>query len=236
MNHNQKVVNYYDATHIDYRALWTGSYDRAVHFGYYDNKTKNHSKALIRMNHELAESVKIKATDIILDSGCGYGGSAMWLAENYGCKVTGVTISPLQVRKAQKYIEERNLGNRVTVLEKDFMNTHLTDNSFTVYWALESLVHAEDRPGVLKEAYRLLQPNGRIVISEYLFRESPTLSQSETAYMEPWLLGWAMPKLLTKSEFITELMQAGFKKIIFKYIILTLLEILLFRRYNIVLP
>ncbi|HEY4513702.1 MAG TPA: hypothetical protein VJH69_00050 [Candidatus Paceibacterota bacterium] len=75
--HNQQVIDYYDATYIDFRVLWMGRSDRAIHFGYYDEYAKNHHTALIRMNEKLAESILINREDIVLDAGCGCGGSAV---------------------------------------------------------------------------------------------------------------------------------------------------------------
>ena len=213
MNQKQRVINYYEATHIDYRALWTGSDNRAVHFGYYDAQARNHGSALLRMNEVLAESVHITSTDTVLDAGCGYGGSAMWLAQKYGCRVTGITVSPLQAQKGQRYVRERGLEKIVKVLEDDYSNLNFKEDYFDVYWALESLVHAEDRDRVLEEAYRVLKPGGRIVIAEYTLRDDPMLTKAEQEYLTPWLRGWAMPKLLTGKVFVEALERGGFQEI-----------------------
>lgn len=213
MDHKQRVINYYDATHIDYRALWSGSVARAVHFGLYDEEARTHPQALIRMNAFLAEAVQISSIDKVLDAGCGYGGSAMWLAEKYGCSVTGVTVSPLQVEKGHKYIGERQLENKVAITEGDYGYLSFPENTFSVYWALESWVHAANRKEVCSEAYRVLQPGGRIVIAEYTLRDTPALNQSEKVYLQPWLDGWAMPSLLTTQQMRGVLSEAGFEDI-----------------------
>jgi cyclopropane fatty-acyl-phospholipid synthase-like methyltransferase len=213
MEQKQRVLNYYNSTHIDYRVLWVGSDARAVHFGYYDDTAVTHRQALARMNEVLASGAHIKSSDVVFDAGCGYGGSAMWLAEHIGCHVTGVTLVPLQVAKGQKYLRERGLSDRVTILEGDYGQTGFPDESFDVYWALESLVHAQDRREVLLEAYRLLKPGGRIVIGEYTYRETPLLREGERKYMQPWLSGWAMPELMTPSQYAQSLVSAGFKEV-----------------------
>lgn len=213
MNHKQKVINYYNATHIDYRALWTGTDDLAVHFGYYDERATNHREALMRINEVLADLITVSSEDKVLDAGCGYGGSAMWLAENFGSEVTGITLSPLQAAKGQRYVAERGLQSKVRILEGDYSNLPFQDETFDVYWALESWVHAENRQRVYAEAMRVLKPNGRIVIAEYTVRENPPLSGSERAYLEPWITGWAMQPLKTPTELTSELSQVGFSNI-----------------------
>ena len=107
MEHKEKVINYYNATYLDYRVLWSGSNDRAIHFGYYNEKVRNHRAAVLYLNEVVARTVDVKKTDSVLDAGCGYGGSVLWLTEHIGCDVTGVTLVPFQVDKGQQYIQER---------------------------------------------------------------------------------------------------------------------------------
>jgi tocopherol O-methyltransferase len=211
MEHKQRIINYYDATHIDYRVFWTGGDNRAVHFGYYDDRTQDHSSALARMNEVLAEAAGIAREDVVIDAGCGYGGSAMWLAEAYGCDVTGITLSPLQAAKGQRYVQERGLSDKVRIREGDYSDLGYKNGFFSVYWALESLVHAEDRKRVIAEANRVLKPDGRIAIAEYTLRSG--LSPSEKSYLMPWLNGWAMPGLLTREEYAKHLEEGGFMDI-----------------------
>ena len=207
------MIDYYQSTYSDYKNLWTGNRDLAIHFGYYDDKTKKHSDAVIRLNQVLAEYAKISKDDHVLDAGCGYGGSSIWLAQNIGCKVTGITIVPFQVEIGSREIQNRQLSDKVELLNQDFTNINFPNETFSVYWALESIVHAQDRSKVLSEAHRLLKKDGRLIVAEYTYREGPSLSKAELNYMNPWLNGWAMPQLLTKSEYERQLAEAGFKNI-----------------------
>src|SRR5690349_10944748 len=83
----------------------------------------------------------------------------------------------------------------------DYTQITYPDASFDVVWALESLVHTEDRHAFVEEVYRILRPGGCLLISEYLLREQPPLSQEEIASLTPWIDGFAMTPLHTPSDY-----------------------------------
>ena len=51
-----------------------------------------HGKGVIA-TEELASMLQPKASDHLLDIGCGIGGPARWIAAKYGCQVTGVDLT-----------------------------------------------------------------------------------------------------------------------------------------------
>lgn len=167
------------------------------------------------MNAVLASFAHVGAHDRVLDAGCGYGGSSFWLAEHIGCEVVGIGIVPFHIERARSEARRRKLEAKTSFLRRDYVHTKFSDASFDVFWALESVVHAADKKAVVKEAHRILRPGGRLVIAEYLLRESPGLSDSERAELNPWLEGWTMPRLETKSEYETLLNEAGFASVEF---------------------
>jgi sarcosine/dimethylglycine N-methyltransferase len=52
-----------------------------------------HGKGAVA-TEELAAMLQPKARDHLLDIGCGIGGPARWIAAKYGCRVTGVDLTP----------------------------------------------------------------------------------------------------------------------------------------------
>jgi tocopherol O-methyltransferase len=208
-----RVVDYYKNTRLDYWILWMGRNDLAVHFGYYDKKVNNHRKSLLRMNEVMADSVNISSKDTVLDLGCAYGGSSIWLAKTRGCQAVGLTIVPEQVEKGNQFVKKLGVANKVSLKHADYAQIPFSNQSFDVVWGLESLVHAEDRMLVYREAYRVLKDGGRLVLAEYLLRENPSLFPQEQAMIEPWLQGWAMPGLLTPGKYQECLNDAGFSSI-----------------------
>src|SRR5262245_39591299 len=85
------VVRYYDGTWFDYRWLWLNSENNAIHFGYHDGRRRSHADSLLNTNRVLADIAPVGPGDRVLDAGCGIGGSSMWLAQQRGATVVGIT-------------------------------------------------------------------------------------------------------------------------------------------------
>ena len=205
-----RVIAYYESTNFDYEHFWADRKAQAIHFGYHDPPNLSHRQALLEMNRQLAQVASIRAVDKVLDAGCGYGGPAVWLAENIGCQVTGLTVVPYQVAKARRLARQSTAEDRLDFLERDYTDTCLRTESYDVVWAVESVVHCDDKASFVREAHRLLRPGGRLVIAEYLLREHPPLDAHEHAELQPWLDAWMMPDLLTAGEYADHCSRAGF--------------------------
>lgn len=208
----KSIVSYYDNTRLDYRILWFGSKNRAVHFGYYDHNVKTHDAALLNLNKVMAEKSGVRNGDLILDAGCGHGGSAIWLAENYDVHVEGITLVPHQVKKAQKSARLGKLQHRVSFSVQDYTKTNFADESFSLVWACESVCHAMDKKKFYQEAYRLLKPGGRLICADYFRTERPLPAAGEKL-LHQWLDGWSIIDLDDFTEHKSYAMQCGFTDI-----------------------
>jgi len=207
--YRKSIVNYYDATQLDYSILWFGKKNRSVHFGYYDQEVKTHDEALLNLNKVLAQKGEVKDGDIILDAGCGQGGSSVWLAENYDVQVSGITLVPHQVKKAKKNALENGVAHRVSFSEQDYTLTDFEDESFSVIWACESMCHASEKVNFYKEAFRLLKPGGRLVCADY-FRTARPLAPEGEKLLHAWLNGWSIHDIDTIQEHQSHAHECGF--------------------------
>lgn len=209
---NQKdVAAYYDQTEVHYRRFWNLEQSKALHYGIWKSDTRSFSESLENTNRELAESAEITQTDTVLDAGCGVGGSAIFLAKRFGCKVTGISLSAKQILKAKQNAKIANLQHLLQFEEKNYCKTGFPENSFDVVWALESVGSAADKVEFIKEAARLLKKGGRIIVADY-FKTSNEAIDKEPL-MKTWLNGWAISDIETTSNFKKELQNAGFSKI-----------------------
>ena len=127
-----KIIDYYDRCEGDYRRFWDLDHSCAMHAGYWDEKTRTLRQALRRENEVLAAIAGIKAGEHILDAGCGVGGSSIFLAKNFDCKVLGISLSAKQVATAIQIAHREGLQEKVTFQVKDYSCTDLPAHSFDV--------------------------------------------------------------------------------------------------------
>jgi tocopherol O-methyltransferase len=208
---NELIKDYYNYTLKCYRIFYHRD-SNAVHYGFWDKSTKNHKEALINVNKFLAEILKIKSGDTILDAGCGIGGSAIWLAKHFHVNVVGITISDRQYNEAKILSEKNNVPNKTKFYIRDYTNTYFDDGSFSVVWAIESICYADNKIEFLKEAYRLLKEGGRIIINDvFLLRKNKGLQ--EKIFYDLFLNGFVISNLSFASDFKKSLKEVGFKDI-----------------------
>ena len=134
MSQAEKVIQYYQGTQRDYKWFWMSSNSLAMHFGYYDETVRTHDSSLLKMNEVLARYAQITSHDHILDAGCGFGGSTIWLARMFGCQVKGINIVPEQVEEAQHFARHHQVSDLTQFARMDFTRTTYADASFDVVW------------------------------------------------------------------------------------------------------
>ncbi|MBI5915463.1 MAG: methyltransferase domain-containing protein, partial [Bacteroidetes bacterium] len=195
---NEDITNYYDHTETHYRQFWKLDASMGLHYGIWDASTKNLAQAILNTNLQLAQLGQIKSTDVVLDAGCGVGGSAIFLAKNYGCQVTGITLSRRQVKNAFSYAEEKGVGHLVRFEQMDYTKTRFPDGHFDVVWAIESMQTASDKNLFFKEMRRILKPGGRLLMAD-VFKEG-NWKIAETPVMQTMIHGWAISDLLSIPE------------------------------------
>ncbi len=204
----RSVQEYYDQTWNDYRWLWLSRDDLAFHFGYHGQSIRTHREALLNTNRVLAELASIGAGSVVLDAGCGVGGSSQWFARALGARAVGITLVRSQAVRAARSARLAGLQSSVAVLQGDYTNAPLRSGAFDAVVALESLCHAADKPSFYREAARLLKPGGRLVVAEYMRTRRHLGAAGETTVRQ-WLDGWVIPDLDTPEEHGSHATDAG---------------------------
>ncbi len=118
---------------------------------------------------EIAEMAKLSSSELVLDVGCGLGGTARYLADQFGCRVTGVDLTAEFVEVGQQLTERVGLGDQVELRCADATELPFADNHFDVVWTEHVQMNVEDKARFYGEISRVLKPGGRFLFHD-LFR------------------------------------------------------------------
>ena len=179
MTHNQteKIREHYDLVSPFYQKLW----GKHIHHGYYKTGKESKKVATDNLVKLLIKRSGLAKKAIVLDIGCGVGGTSIQLAKNLNCKVTGITISPVQVQMAKE--ASRNLKNKPHFLVDDANDLSL-EGKFDAVWAVETISHLNNRKNFFKKVTKLLVPGGKICVAAWLKDDNVT-KESEKKYIKP---------------------------------------------------
>jgi len=200
------IITYYKNNELAYR-IWGPN----MHYGYWEKGITTQRQASLRFNDVMVATAGIKRGERVLDAGCGVGGASIYLAKTLGCRVTGITICPRQVEQARKNAAKEGVEHLTDFHEMDYEHTTFENGQFDVVWGLESVCYAESKAQLIKEAFRILKSDGRLVIADG-FASKPSYEGKEHRLMHRWLDGWIVNFLNTPSQFGEFAEQAGFER------------------------
>jgi tocopherol O-methyltransferase len=164
-----EIRKHYDRLSRFYRMLW----GEHLHHGYWEDG-ESIDRAQIKLMEQLAEKARIPRGAQVLDIGCGLGGSAFWLANQYDCRVTGLTISPVQARMATKKAKAKRLANRVQFVVTDANNWQPQPESVDAVWIMESSEHFRDKKSFFERCATALKRGGVLAVCAWLRGEQST--------------------------------------------------------------
>ena len=112
---------------------------------------------------EIAEKLELNERDHLLEIGTGWGGLAIFMAENYGCKVTTTTISNEQYQYAIRKVKYAGFENKITVLKQDYRNLEGEFDKLVSVEMIEAVGH-KYLPTYFETCNKLLKPGGKMLL------------------------------------------------------------------------
>lgn len=177
----------------DFYLFWLNARYIQYSCGKWDKDTKTLDEAQLNKLNFYAKRLGIDKHSqgkTLLDLGCGWGGGLFFMAENFGIKCTGITLSSAQSEYIHEEAQKRGLEHLVTVEVKD---AHDMEGQYDFVISIGILEHISDYDDFYKKTARVLKPD-RPALFHAMFRTEMLYSADAflTKYIFP---GGAVPSL-----------------------------------------
>lgn len=116
----------------------------------------------------IAEQLELKPDLAVVDVGCGIGGTARFLAARYGCRVTGVDLTPEFVEAARTLSDHVGLGDKVEFHTGSALALPLPDASFDRATLLHVGMNVPDKWRLCFELARVVKPGGCVAVYDVM--------------------------------------------------------------------
>ena len=155
---------------------------------------------------EIAALVQPGPADHILDIGSGIGGPARHFAARFGCRVSGIDLTPEFCEVARHLSQLLGLAHRTEFHVGDALAMPFADASFDGAYSMNVSMNIADKAAFYREIRRVLRPGAWLVLSEIARG-----SGAELDFPTPWARSAASSFLCTPDETRQGLVEAGFE-------------------------
>lgn len=142
-----------------------------------DSATTLEQAQLAKMDH-VCRKLELKEGQRVLETGCGWGSLARYMARNYGVEVTAYNISHEQIVYANERTRVEGLEDRITFVEDDYRNACGDFDAFVSIGMLEH-VGLKNFPVLGHTIDRTLKEGGRGLVH--------SIGRSWSESLNPWI-------------------------------------------------
>ncbi len=154
--------------------------------GYFKN-TEDLNTAQTDKLDLICKKLQLSADDRVLDIGCGWGGFSKFAAENYGCHVTGISISDEQISYAKDFC--KNLP--VTIKKMDYRDLSGKFDKVLICGMIEHVGYRNYRV-IMQKVHNVLRHQGLFLLHTIGSR----ISHKNT---DPWMAKYIFPNSMVPS-------------------------------------
>ena len=144
----------------------------------------------------------------VLDIGCGLGGVDLHLVRAHSAaQVTGIDVDPALIERCNELAQKYQATEQLTFLCVEPGPLAFDDASFNIVTSKDSIIHIEDKHSLARDVFRVLEPGGWFVASDWLAGYEQQPSAEMQAYIEAEGLDF---RLASAATYTQALQAAGF--------------------------
>jgi SAM-dependent methyltransferase len=130
---------------------------------------------------ELARWADVQPDHLLLDVGCGLGGTCRYLAAAVGCRVAGLDVTEEYCRVAEMLSARVGMADKTVFRQGSALALPFADGHFDVVWTEHVQMNIADKAGFYSEMARVLKPGGL-----FAFHDIFTGVQGGLRFPVPW--------------------------------------------------
>ncbi len=154
----------------------------------------------------LVEKLKLEPSHHLLDVGCGIGGTARHVVERYGCRVTGLDLTPGFVRTAHLLTRVVGFHRKAVFHVGSALSLPYEEAAFDAAVSVHVAMNIRDRGRLYREMGRVLRAGAPVGLFDVT-----TTGREGLNYPVPWAETPATSHLITPQEMVERLEAAGFE-------------------------
>jgi sarcosine/dimethylglycine N-methyltransferase len=154
---------------------------------------------------QLVELIEITSDGEVLDAGTGIGGTARFVADHCGCRVTAVDLTEEYCDTARWLNRLVGLNERISVRQADVTELPFADATFDAVFSQHVQMNVADKSHLYREARRVLVSAGRLALWDITTGEG-----GEPDYPLPWADEPGRSHLVTSEQLRAVVESSGF--------------------------
>jgi len=169
----------------------------------YRSEEDSLEQAQINKMQRICEKLQLSEQDHLVEIGSGWGGLAIYAAQNFGCRVTTTTISDEQYQHCQARIRAAGLENKIALLADDYRELEGQFDKLVSVEMIEA-VGRQYLPGYFAKIDELLKPGGLAMIQAITIADQrfDIYSRTEDFIQKHIFPGGFLPSLHLMSELL----------------------------------
>ena len=157
----KNIVAHYDLGNDFYRLFLDETLTYSC--GLFTDEGSSMKDASLAKYDRICRKLELGPADDVVEIGAGWGGFAIYAAQNFGCRVTTTTISDQQFKLAEERIAASGVADRIKLVKKDYRDLKGKYSKLVSIEMIEAVGH-HYLDTYFKSCSQLLKPDGMMLL------------------------------------------------------------------------